>query len=229
MTDQELKQLLDALKYVPDAIVCDVMMPVMDGMECCRRLKSELQTSHIPVILLTAYAMDEHRIEGYECGADSYLTKPFKGQMLAARLHNLLENRRRLQASFGSHIPSTNTTATPAQQISDIDKGFLDRLNEQIAMHLAESEYSVEEMGAQVGLSRVQLYRKTKALTGHSPNELLRMARLKMAASLLASTDKTVAEVGYAVGFASPSYFAKCYKEYYGENPTDFIKRKTEP
>ena len=96
-------------------------------------------------------------------------------------------------------------------------------------MHLAESEYSVEEMGAQVGLSRVQLYRKTKALTGHSPNELLRMARLKMAASLLASTDKTVAEVGYAVGFASPSYFAKCYKEYYGENPTDFIKRKTEP
>ncbi len=218
-----------ALKYVPDAIVCDVMMPVMDGMECCRRLKSELQTSHIPVILLTAYAMDEHRIEGYECGADSYLTKPFKGQMLAARLHNLLENRRRLQASFGSHIPSANATATPTQQISDIDKGFLDRLNEQIAMHLAESEYSVEEMGAQVGLSRVQLYRKTKALTGHSPNELLRMARLKMAASLLASTDKTVAEVGYAVGFASPSYFAKCYKEYYGENPTDFIKRKTEP
>ncbi len=218
-----------ALKYIPDAIVCDVMMPVMDGMECCRRLKSELQTSHIPVILLTAYAMDEHRIEGYECGADSYLTKPFKGQMLVARLHNLLENRQRLQKIFGSNWPGKDASATQAAQISDIDKGFLDRLNEQIETHMTESEYSVEEMGAQVGLSRVQLYRKTKALTGHSPNELLRMARLKRAASLLASTDKTVAEVCYAVGFASPSYFAKCYKEYYGENPTDFIKRKTEP
>ena len=211
-----------AMKYVPDAIVCDVMMPVMDGLECCRRLKRELQTSHIPVILLTAYGMDEHKIQGYDCGADSYLTKPFNAQVLLARVHNLLENRHRLQAAFGSG----SVAVQPSAPVGDIDKGFLDRLCRQIDEHLHEADYSVEAMGGQVGLSRVQLYRKTKALTGHSPNELLRMARLKRAASLLASTDKTVAEVCYAVGFSSPSYFAKCYKEYYGENPTDFVKRK---
>ena len=211
-----------AMKYVPDAIVCDVMMPVMDGLECCRRLKRELQTSHIPVILLTAYGMDEHKIQGYDCGADSYLTKPFNAQVLLARVHNLLENRHRLQAAFGNNP----VAAQPTAAVGDIDKGFLDRLYRQIDEHLHEADYSVEAMGGQVGLSRVQLYRKTKALTGHSPNELLRMARLKRAASLLASTDKTVAEVCYAVGFSSPSYFAKCYKEYYGENPTDFVKRK---
>ncbi len=211
-----------AMKYVPDAIVCDVMMPVMDGLECCSRLKRELQTSHIPVIMLTAYGMDEHKIQGYDCGADSYLTKPFNARVLLARVHNLLENRHRLQAAFGNNPVVTQ----PAATVGDIDKGFIDKLYRHINEHFHEADYSVEAMGEQVGLSRVQLYRKTKALTGHSPNELLRMVRLKRAASLLASTDKTVAEVCYAVGFSSPSYFAKCYKEYYGENPTDFVKRK---
>ena len=213
--------LLQALKYVPDAIICDVMMPVMDGMECCRRLKNEIQTSHIPVLMLTAYAVDEEKIKGYECGADSYLTKPFSAKLLMARLRNLLDNHKRLQSFF------CDSSSTPAQKapVSELDKSFMEKLNSLIETNMSNAGLSVEDLGEQIGLSRVQLYRKTKALTGHSPNELLRLSRLKKAASLLASTDMTIAEITYKVGFSSPSYFTRCYKDYFGENPTDFLKR----
>ena len=211
-----------AMKHVPDAIICDVMMPVMDGMECCRRLKSEIQTSHIPVMMLTAYAVDEQKIKGYECGADSYISKPFSARLLTVRLRNLIENRRRLQSFFAD---GSNTTLQKAPA-NDMDKGFMERLHRLIDEHLTDPNLSVEDLGEQIGLSRVQLYRKAKALCGYAPNELLRIARLKRAASLLASTDKTVAEITYEVGFSSPSYFTKCYKEYFGESPTDFLKRK---
>ena len=211
-----------AMKYVPDAIICDVMMPVMDGMECCRRLKSELQTSHIPVVMLTAYAMDEQKIKGYECGADSYIAKPFSAALLTTRLRNLIDNRHRLQQAFSNGTLNTERK-TP---LKEMDKGFLDKLQTLIDQHLSEPELSVEQLGDAIGLSRVQLYRKTKALSGYSPNELVRIARLKRASSLLASTEKTIAEITYEVGFTSPSYFAKCYKDYFGESPTDFLKRK---
>lgn len=211
-----------AMKYVPDVIICDVMMPVMDGMECCRHLKSEIQTSHIPIIMLTAYAADEQKIKGYEYGADSYLSKPFNARLLTVRLRNLIENRRRLQSFF------TDSSNAPLQKapMADIDKGFMEKLYAFINSHLSDPNLSVEELGTQIGLSRVQLYRKTKALCGYAPNELLRIARLKRAASLLAGTEKTIAEITYEVGFSSPSYFTKCYKEYFGENPTEFLKRK---
>ena len=211
-----------AMKYVPDVIICDVMMPIMDGMECCRHLKSEIQTSHIPVIMLTAYAADEQKIKGYECGADSYLSKPFNARLLTVRLRNLIENRHRLQSFF---TDGSNATLQKAP-VADIDKGFLEKLYALIDAHLSDPDLSVEELGEQIGLSRVQLYRKTKALCGYAPNELLRIARLKRAASLLAGTEKTIAEITYEVGFSSPSYFTKCYKEYFGENPTEFLKRK---
>lgn len=211
-----------AMKYVPDVIICDVMMPIMDGMECCRHLKSEIQTSHIPVIMLTAYAADEQKIKGYECGADSYLSKPFNARLLTVRLRNLIENRHRLQSFF---TDGSNATLQKAP-VADIDKGFLEKLYALIDSHLSDPDLSVEELGEQIGLSRVQLYRKTKALCGYAPNELLRIARLKRAASLLAGTEKTIAEITYEVGFSSPSYFTKCYKEYFGENPTEFLKRK---
>ena len=213
-----------AMKYVPDAIICDVMMPVMDGMECCRRLKAEMQTSHIPVMMLTAYAMDEQKIKGYECGADSYIAKPFSARLLTARLHNLIDNRRRLQHFFTDNLNTPLPQAKPA--VNEVDKSFMEKLRHLIDENLSNPNLSVEELGEQIGLSRVQLYRKTKALCGYSPNELLRIARLKRAASLLASTEKTVAEITYEVGFSSPSYFTKCYKEYFGEIPTDFLKRK---
>lgn len=215
--------LQQAMKHVPDAIICDVMMPVMDGMECCRRLKSELQTSHIPVMMLTAYAADEQKIKGYECGADSYISKPFSAQLLTARLRNLIDNRRRLQSFFAD---GSNAPLTQKAPVTDIDKGFLEKLYRLIDEHLSDPDLSVEELGEQIGLSRVQLYRKTKAICGYAPNELLRIARLKRAASLLASTEKTISEITYEVGFGSPSYFTKCYKEYFGESPTEFLKRK---
>lgn len=209
-----------AMKYVPDVVICDVMMPVMDGMECCRRLKSEVQTSHIPVMMLTAYTMDEQKVMGYECGADSYILKPFSARLLLVRLRNLIDNRRRLQSFFA------DKTSLRKEPIADLDKGFVEKLRTLIEEQLGNSELSVEDLGDKIGMSRVQLYRKAKALTGYSPNELLRIARLKKAASLLASTEKTVAEITYEVGFSSPSYFTKCYKDYFGESPTDFLKRK---
>ena len=209
-----------AMKYVPDAIICDVMMPVMDGLECCRKLKTELQTSHIPVMLLTACSLDEQRIQGFECGADSYISKPFNSKLLLVRLRNLMDNHKRLKQFFG------DKTTLSKESVSDVDKGFVDRFRELIEEDLADSELSVEDLGSKMGLSRVQLYRKIKALTNYSPNELVRIARLKKAASLLASSEKTISEITYEVGFTSPSYFTKCYKEYFGESPTDFLKRR---
>ena len=209
-----------AMKYVPDAIICDVMMPVMDGLECCRKLKTELQTSHIPVMLLTACSLDEQRIQGFECGADSYISKPFNSKLLLVRLRNLMDNHKRLKQFFG------DKTSLSKESVSDVDKGFVDRFRELIEENLADSELSVEDLGSKMGLSRVQLYRKIKALTNYSPNELVRIARLKKAASLLASSEKTISEITYEVGFTSPSYFTKCYKEYFGESPTDFLKRR---
>ena len=209
-----------AIKHVPDVIICDVMMPVMDGMECCRMLKSELQTSHIPVLMLTAYTLEEQKIKGYECGADSYISKPFSANLLRVRLRNLLENHRRVQNFFADR------TTVQKEGLNQVDQDFISKLRQLIEEELGNSEVSVEDLGASLGLGRVQLYRKTKALTGYSPNELLRIARLKKASSLLAASDKTISEVTYEVGFTSPSYFAKCYKEYFGESPTDFLKRK---
>ncbi|WHX13726.1 substrate-binding domain-containing protein [Phocaeicola dorei] len=209
-----------AMKYVPDAIICDVMMLMMDGLECCRKLKTELQTSHIPVMLLTACSLDEQRIQGFECGADSYISKPFNSKLLLVRLRNLMDNHKRLKQFFG------DKTTLSKESVSDVDKGFVDRFRELIEENLADSELSVEDLGSKMGLSRVQLYRKIKALTNYSPNELVRIARLKKAASLLASSEKTISEITYEVGFTSPSYFTKCYKEYFGESPTDFLKRR---
>ncbi|WP_291585805.1 substrate-binding domain-containing protein [Bacteroides sp.] len=209
-----------AMKYVPDLIISDVMMPGMDGIECCRRLKSELQTCHIPVILLTACSLDEQRIQGYDGGADSYISKPFSSQLLLARIRNLIDSHQRLKQFFGDR----QTLAK--EDICDMDKDFVEKFKTIIEEKMGDSGLNVEDLGKDMGLSRVQLYRKIKSLTNYAPNELLRMARLKRAASLLASSELTVAEIAYEVGFTSPSYFTKCYKEQFGESPTEFLKRK---
>ena len=209
-----------AMKYVPDLIISDVMMPGIDGIECCRRLKSELQTCHIPVILLTACSLDEQRIQGYDGGADSYISKPFSSQLLLARVRNLIDSHRRLKQFFG------DGQTLAKEDVCDMDKNFVEKFKSLLDAKLGDSNLNVEDLGKDMGLSRVQLYRKIKSLTNYSPNELLRIARLKKAASLLASSDMTVAEIGYEVGFSSPSYFTKCYKEQFGESPTDFLKIK---
>lgn len=215
-----LEGVKQAMKYVPDVVVCDVMMPVMDGIACCKRLKSELQTSHIPVLMLTAYAMDEQRIQGYDSGADAYLTKPFNAKLLMTRIRNLIDNRKRLKSL------AEDVTGGGKQSLGEVDKGFVEKLKALIEEKMSNSDLSVEDLGAELGLGRVQLYRKTKSLTGYAPNELLRIARLKKAASLLASSEKTVAEITYEVGFSSPSYFTRCYKDYFGESPSEFLKRR---
>lgn len=209
-----------AMKYVPDVIVSDIMMPGIDGFECCRRLKSELQTCHIPVILLTACSLDEQRIQGYEGGADSYISKPFNSQLLLSRIRNLIDSRQRMKQFFG------DGQTLAKENICDIDKNFVEKFKALIEEKMGDSGLNVEDLGKDMGLSRVQLYRKIKSLTNYAPNELLRIGRLKRAASLLASSEMTVAEICYEVGFTSPSYFTKCYKEQFGESPTDLLKRK---
>ena len=172
-----------AMKYVPDLIISDVMMPGIDGIECCRRLKSELQTCHIPVILLTACSLDEQRIQGYDGGADSYISKPFSSQLLLARVRNLIDSHRRLKQFFG------DGQTLAKEDVCDMDKDFVEKFKALIEAKMGDSNLNVEDLGKDMGLSRVQLYRKIKSLTNYSPNELLRIARLKKAASLLASSD----------------------------------------
>lgn len=210
-----------AIANVPDIIICDVMMPVMDGLECCRRLKAEPRTSHIPVLMLTACSMDEQKTKGYECGADSYIPKPFSSWLLKARVRNLMDNRKRLEDFFGDRI------AVSTAPLADADKSFVRKLRELIDDNMGNPCFSVEDMGEKIGFSRVQLYRKAKALTGYAPNELLRKARLNRADAIIkVSEDKSVSEIAYEVGFSSPSYFTKCYKDFFGENPTDILKRR---
>ena len=209
-----------AMKYVPDIIISDIMMPGIDGVECCRRLKGEVQTCHIPVILLTACSLDEQRIQGYDGGADSYISKPFNSQLLLARIRNLIESNQRMKQSLGdNHL-------LVKEDICDMDKDFVGKFKELVEQNIADATLNVEDLGREMGMSRVQLYRKLKSLTNYSPNELLRIARLTKAASLLAATEKSVSEVAYEVGFSSPSYFTKCYKEHFGETPTSRLKIK---
>lgn len=216
-----------ASKYIPDLVICDVMMPDMDGLECCSRLKSETVTSHIPVLMLTACALDNQRAEGYASGADGYLAKPFDGHVFRARVDSLIANRRRiLDAPDTSKAPAAiPAKVSRASGARPLDNEFYNRVVEIMEAEMANPDISVEEIGARVGLSRVQFYRKVKALTNFSPNELLRNMRLQAAYKMLTSTERTVAEVAYAVGFTSPGYFTKCFREAYGELPTDLQRR----
>jgi len=215
-----------ANEIVPDLIVSDVMMPVMNGLEFCQRVKENLATSHIPVILLTARAMSSQQIEGYESGADAYITKPFSADVLIARISNLLKSRRLLKGLFGtageeSKSKEKGNKGGQQQPLTEKEDGFVTKFREYIERNLTDSDLSVETIGAELGLSRVQLYRKVKALTGQSPVELLRTARLQKGRRLLETTDKTISEVAYEVGFTAPSYFTKCFKDEFGISPSD--------
>lgn len=204
-----------ARREVPKLIVCDVMMPVMDGLEFTRQLKEDIATSHIPVVLLTARSLPEQREKGYETGADSYLTKPFSGQVLLSRIDNLLRLRTLLRSLFSGD----KAEAAEEERLCSQDKTFVTRLREIIQQHLADSDFSVERLGEEIGLSRVQLYRKVKVLTGKTPVELLRKARLMKARTMVTTTDRSIAEIAYATGFTSPSYFNKCFKDEFGVSP----------
>lgn len=223
-----------AREQVPDLIVSDVMMPVMDGLEFCQQVKSDFVTSHIPVILLTARALSSHQIEGYESGADAYITKPFEKELLQARIANLLHSRKVLKDLWGSkdeekEAASEETAVPTMEAVADAQppsSPFVARFKSVVEARLSDSNLSVEDLGADMGLSRVQLYRKVKALTGSTPVDLIRKARLAKARELLQGTDLTVSEVAYKVGFTTPSYFTKCFKDEYGRVPGDVRDEK---
>lgn len=205
-----------ARREVPKLVVCDVMMPVMDGLEFTRRLKADTATSHIPVILLTARSLSEQREEGYGTGADSYLTKPFTGSLLLARIDNLIHSRTLLRSLFSGN---SKEEEEEEERLGVQDQTFVTRLREVIRDNMGDSDFSVERIGEEIGLSRVQLYRKVKALTGQTPVELLRKARLERSRRLIEKTEKSVSEIAYEVGFTSPSYFNKCFKDEFGISP----------
>ena len=218
-----------AREQVPDLIVSDVMMPVMNGLEFCQQVKKDVISSHIPVILLTARALSRHQIEGYESGADAYLTKPFSPELLLARINNLLQSRHQLRDLWSNGQSDTSRPAgqeatveqQPEQAVTEVECAFISKFKQVVDERLKDSNLSVEDLATDMGLSRVQMYRKVKALTGCSPVDLLRKARLARAHQLLSTTDLSVSEIAYQVGFASPSYFTKCYKEAYGVVPGD--------
>ncbi len=220
-----------ALRYVPDLIICDVMMPVMDGLECCRRLKEEVATSHIPVLMLTACSMDEQRVQAYDCGADGYIAKPFSGAVLKARISSLLANRMRIknlwqgagveiappQKESGQKEGEPERIPTPGK----IDNDFYDRFFAIFRTEMGNADMSVDFLASKMGLERTQFYRKIKAITNYSPVELIRRLRLKEARRRLKTTELSISEIAYGVGFSTPAYFTKCYREAYGETPSE--------
>lgn len=218
-----------AVESVPDIVVSDVMMPVMDGLTFCSRLKQHEATSHIPVLLLTARSSEQQYIEGMQTGADMYMTKPFSADLLVANIASLLANRQKLRQLFktqnlSSALPTANqhsTLNTQQPTSTSPDRRFLDTFLKAMEKHMSNTNLKIEDLGDEVGLSRVQLYRKVKALMGMTPVEILRETRLKRAMQLLKTTDKTVSEIANEVGFATPGYFSSCFKKQYDKYPTD--------
>lgn len=217
-----------AAKYVPDLVICDVMMPGMDGLECCRRLKEEVSTSHIPVLMLTACSMDEQRVQGYDSGADGYLSKPFSMAVLKSRAASLIANRKRIKMVW-QNVDIASPKAEEVKQSpvkglakhKDIDNAFYAKFIEIFDAEMGNPELNVDSVAARLGLERTQFYRKIKALTNYSPVELMRNLRLKRARTLVTSTERSISEIGYEVGFSTPAYFTKCYREAYGETPSE--------
>lgn len=215
-----------AAKYVPDLIICDVMMPVMDGLECCRHIKNEVSTSHIPVLMLTACSMDEQRVQGYDSGADGYLSKPFNSSVLKSRCSSLILNRKRIKDLWLSQPATTtkketeNTSRTETLPTGDIDNEFYNRFLGIFRDGMGNPELNVDMIASQMGLERSQFYRKIKSLTNYAPVELMRRLRLQRGRELIISTEKTISEISYEIGFSTPAYFTKCYRDAYGETPS---------
>lgn len=222
-----------AVRHVPDLIICDVMMPVMDGLECCRHIKSEISTSHIPVLMLTACSLDEQRVQGYDSGADGYLSKPFNSAVLKSRCSSLLANRRRIKDLYeAAGLPAAAAKANQATvrknaSGADIDNEFYTRFLDIFKAEMGNSDLSVDTIASRMGLERSQFYRKIKALTNYAPVELMRRLRLQHGRTLLTTTDKTISEIAYETGFSTPAYFTKCYRDAYGETPTEARNKLT--
>jgi len=210
-----------AINKIPDLIISDVMMPGMDGFELCKKLKTDERTSHIPVVLLTARATTEDKIDGLETGADDYLTKPFDADELLARIRNLIIQRIKLRNYYARHLkfdqqPQTGNTANHA---------FHDRAVQIVEQHMSDEKFSVTEFARDMTYSRSQLTRKLEALTGMSPSHFIRTQRLICARNMLGQRETNISQVAYACGFNNLSYFSRSFKAQFGQLPSDYIKK----
>jgi signal transduction histidine kinase/ligand-binding sensor domain-containing protein/DNA-binding response OmpR family regulator len=217
-----LQALEKANSHIPDLIVSDIMMPEMDGIEFCRKVKNDPNTSHIPVILLTARAAEEQKMEGFKSGADDYITKPFNFEILQARIRNLIQQREAIQ----KHFPKLLEVKASDIQVTTHDEKLIKSAIEIVENNLTNKDFSVEELSRQLGMSRVLLYKKLLALTGKTPIEFIRSIRMQRAAQLLEKSQYTVSEIAYQVGINNPKYFAKYFKEEYNMLPSNYAAEK---
>lgn len=220
-SDNGADGLTKAKKYIPDIVISDVMMPEKNGFELCSMLKENISTSHIPVILLTACSLDEQKSIGFESGADAYIPKPFNAHLLKIRVRKLIENRQKIKEAFSNNLIND----TKKESLGEIEQLFINDFQSYVEEYISNSELSVDEIADHLKLSRSQLYRKIKSLTNYSPNELIRIIRLKYAKQLLNNKVRSISEVAYISGFSSPSYFTKCFKDIYGESPKEYLER----
>ena len=218
-----------ALKMVQthyvDVILSDVMMPQMDGNELCRQLKQDESTSHIFVMLLTAKSAEESMMESYEAGADFYLTKPFSLELLRNRLQHLAHLQERRIEMLTARNAQKESCEEEDLHISPFDRKFMDKMKSTMERHLSDSTFSVDVFCSEVGMSRMNFYRKMNALTGMTPAQYINDYRLTLADRLLREGELNVSEVADRTGFATPSYFSKCYKSRYGIAPKDVRAR----
>uniref|UniRef100_UPI0035945121 ATP-binding protein n=1 Tax=Aquiflexum sp. TaxID=1872584 RepID=UPI0035945121 len=205
-----------ALANIPDLIISDLMMPIMDGVELCQHLKKDLKTSHIPIIILTARSSEEKQLEGLQSGCNLFISKPFKLEILMTSIRNLLSEQERLQKHFRKKI----SVSTSEQEIESLDDRLIQKAMELVEKQMENPEFSVEQMSRELGMSRVHLYKKLSALTGKSPVEFIRLVRLQRAAQLLLKSQLTVSEVAYKVGFNNAKYFTKHFKAEFGVLPS---------
>jgi len=211
-----------AIGNLPDLIVSDVMMPEVDGFELCQQLKTNLKTSHIPIILLTARMSEQKKMEGFETGADDYITKPFSFEMLESRMNNLIEQRERIRNAFQKYFK-----IEPGEiGITSLDEKLIAKALKLVEENMENPEFSVEKLSRELGMSRVHLYKKLTALTGKTPIEFIRIMRLKRAAQLLGKSQLTVSEIAYEVGFNDPRYFSRYFKTEFGILPSQYVNSK---
>lgn len=215
-----------ACKEIPDIVISDVMMPIMDGIEMCKLMKQDVRTSHIPVILLTAKNTAHDKKLGYDAGADSFLTKPFSSNLLKSRLKNILDSRKQYSLASSSKFKQKQEILN--ESIGELDKEFLKKLTEVIEENLEDEEMNISYVAAQLNMSHSTLYRKIKALTNLTANEFIRKVRINFAEQLLLTGQYNISEIMYRIGINSSSYFRQCFKDEFGLNPSEYLQKLKE-
>jgi len=211
------------LTHIPDLVISDIMIPEVTGIELCKKIKNDTRTSHIPVILLTARHAEEQKLEGYQSGADDYITKPFNFEILELKIKKMVTQRELMRKAFQKHI-----IVNPSEiSITSLDEKLIRKAIDLVEKNIGNPDFSVEELSRELAMSRVHLYKKLLSLTGKSPIEFIRILRLKRAAQLLEKSQLSVSEIAYQVGFNNPKYFTKYFKTEFGKLPSQYPQQKS--